>query len=170
MENVKRAGDLLSSLFGDHFDRISLENGRITAELYSSWAVIAKELNIQAAADHSRIREIEHNVLVIEAEHPGWVQILQTKQSQLLKLVQRKFPELRIQGISFCLSRDLISRSYEGEPLPGEGFHVEAAAELSDKVRESASGEGSAVENLHEPIKKFKKIIEKRNRGYQKTS
>ena len=155
MQSVKKAGDLLSLIFNEHFDSVSLDNGRITAGLFTSWAAAAREVNIPAAADHSRIRELEHNVLVIEAEHPGWVQILQTKQSQLLKLVQQKFPELSIQGISFCLSREPISSLPASEPP-----ETLAETQIDDSKVNSA-------ENLNEPIKMFKKVIEKRNKKFQ---
>jgi hypothetical protein len=42
-------------------------------------------------------------------DHPGWKQILQTKQSKLLYDFRVRFPELEISGISLMLGR--------GEPL-----------------------------------------------------
>jgi len=146
MGSVKKAGDLLSSLFNEHFDPVTLASGRLTAGLFSFWVSAAREANIPAAADHSRIRELEHNVLVIEAEHPGWVQILQTKQNQLLKLVQVKFPELGIQGISFCLSREPISSITVPSP---------AETRIDDL-------KGNPPENLNESIEMFKKVLEKK--------
>lgn len=118
MGNIKRAGDLVSALFKDEFDPASLEKGRLTAGVFNSWAEISEEAEIPAAAAHSRIRELERGVLVIEAEHPGWVQLLQTRQNQLLRLVCKKFPELTIQGISFCLSREPLSSP--GKEAPGQ--------------------------------------------------
>jgi hypothetical protein len=44
-------------------------------------------------------------VLIVEADHPGWIQILQTKQAELLLAVQRQCPRLDIRGIAFRLSR-----------------------------------------------------------------
>ena len=154
MGSVKKAGDILSLLFKEHFDPVSLEKGRISAELFSSWATATREANISVAADHSRVRELKHKVLVIEAEHPGWVQILQTKQSHLLKIVQQKYPELSIHGISFCLSREPISS------LPV----VELPETLIEEERIDSSI-SSPPKSLHEPIKNFKKLIEKRNRA-----
>ena len=110
---MKRVGELLSEFLNEHFDQDTLKNGRKTAGLYNSWAVTTKAVNIYPAADHSRIRELEHKVLVIEAEHPGWIQLLQTKQNQLLKYLQYTYPELDIHGISFCLSREPFSSPTE---------------------------------------------------------
>ena len=150
---MKRAGDLLSEFFKDHFDQATIENGRRTAGLFSSWDAAAKAVNISAAADHSRIREFEHKVLVVEAEHPGWVQLLQTKQRQLLNYVQLKFPELDIQGISFCLSREQIS--------PVSKTSVVYVPEIISEAEEVVPKN----DELYEPIKELRKVIQKRNRN-----
>ncbi|MCL2831992.1 MAG: DUF721 domain-containing protein [Treponema sp.] len=156
MENVRKAGDLLTSLFSERFDRETLENARISAELFSnSWAAAAKQAQISAACDHCRIRELERGILVIEAEHPGWVQILQTKQKYLLGIFQKKFPELKIQGLSFCLSREPISG------LPKSA----AAAFPPETAAEPETYDPQVDKSLHESLNKFKKVIQKRNRN-----
>jgi hypothetical protein len=98
---MKKAGDLLSAIF----DEKLLKKARGYSDLFSSWAEITDKQGIAAAAAHSRIRALERFVLLVEADHPGWIQLLQTKQRELLTAVQRRFPELTITGISFRLSR-----------------------------------------------------------------
>jgi predicted nucleic acid-binding Zn ribbon protein len=99
---VKRAGELLSSFLDERFLKKALNY----KDLFSCWEVLTRENRIAAAAAHSRIRELEGTLLVIEADHPGWVQILHTKQRQLLEGIIRRFPDLTITGISFRLSRE----------------------------------------------------------------
>jgi hypothetical protein len=103
---IRKAGDILSSLFNERFDPVFLHKARTTAGLFTSWAAITDEAGIASAASHSGISELERGILLIETEHPGWRQILQTKQSQLLEMVQRRYPELEIRGIAFRLSRE----------------------------------------------------------------
>jgi hypothetical protein len=55
--------------------------------------------------DHSKVSEVDRQRLIIETDHPGWIQILQYKQRQLLAVVQRKFPNLNIVRISFILTK-----------------------------------------------------------------
>jgi hypothetical protein len=95
---MKKIGELLSAFF----DEDTLKTAQGYSDLFSSWRDIAGE-NIAA---HSRIMELERSVLQIEADHPGWIQILQTRQKSLLDRACRKFPGLTITGISFRLSRD----------------------------------------------------------------
>ena len=87
-----------------------METARSTSALFSSWTRIVMEAwpqeDVPTAAAHSRIRELQRGVLLVEADHPGWIQILRTKQTELLAVVKRRYPELDIKGISFRLSKN----------------------------------------------------------------
>lgn len=63
-------------------------------------------INALKLHDHSKVREIERQRLVVETDHPGWIQILQYKQRQLLAVAQQKFPNLDIKKISFVLMKE----------------------------------------------------------------
>jgi len=114
---MRKAGDIVTALFRDRFGPEFVEAAIANADLFSSWQKIvaeawprsfgAEELrdDVPAAAAHSQIRELDKGVLLIEADHPGWIQILQTQQSRLLSVVQRKYPDLGIRAIAFRLSR-----------------------------------------------------------------
>jgi len=116
---MRKAGDIITELFRERFGEGFMENARSTADLFSSWTQVVTEAwarterkteseseEILAAAVHSRIRELERGVLLVEADHPGWIQILQTKQAALLSAVQRRCPDLDIRAIAFRLSRE----------------------------------------------------------------
>jgi hypothetical protein len=95
---MKKIGELLAAFFDE--DTLKMAQGY--SDLFSSWRDIAGE----SLAAHSRISELERSVLRIEADHPGWIQILQTRQKGLLNRARRKFPSLNITGIAFRLSRN----------------------------------------------------------------
>ena len=111
--NVRKAGDVLLELFRDKFGRDFEENARSNAGLFSSWEKITAEIwppdedgsNNAPVGFHSKIKSLERGVLIIEADHPGWVQILQTKKAELLSLVRRLYPELEIRSIALRLGR-----------------------------------------------------------------
>lgn len=100
---MKTASDILAALF----DEATLQKAKGYSDLFSasSWEVITKNCGIAAASAHSRVSSIEHAILLIEADHPGWVQLLQTKQTELLNTARKQFPELEMRGISFMLFR-----------------------------------------------------------------
>ena len=56
------------------------------------------------AAAHSRIADVVNHFVVVTADHPGWIQLLQFRQIALLESLQREFPALDIRGIQFRLS------------------------------------------------------------------
>jgi hypothetical protein len=66
---------------------------------------VKNRINARKLHDHSRVREFDRQRLVVETDHPGWIQILQYKQYQLLAAAQQKFPNLSIKRISFVLMR-----------------------------------------------------------------
>ncbi|MDR0410548.1 MAG: DUF721 domain-containing protein [Treponema sp.] len=108
-----KAGELLSALFDE---RLAAKVRDMT-KLFSSWRTIVGEERIVSVVDHSQIAEFEQNVILIEADHPGWIQILQTKQQELLSNFQRRFPNVGVRGISFRLSRGPIRQIKEPEEL-----------------------------------------------------
>ena len=118
---MRKAGDLLASFL----DGEVLKRAQGYSELTSSWKAIAGE-NIAA---HSRIIELERSVLMVEADHPGWIQILQPGQKQLLNAVCRRYPDLLIAGISFRLARDPASFVNGGEKAPDAGILTERAVD-----------------------------------------
>jgi len=112
---MRKADEIISLLFKQRFGIDFVENARSSSELFNSWEKIVcqvwlrgnrqKEEDIPAAAVHSRIKELERGVLIVEADHPGWIQILQTKQAELLQAIQYRYPKQDIRGIAFRLSR-----------------------------------------------------------------
>ncbi|MDR0315415.1 MAG: DUF721 domain-containing protein [Treponema sp.] len=99
---MKKAGDVLSAFFDERL----MKKAQGYSKFFDSWTDITEKNGIAAAADHSRIKELEKGIILIEADHPGWKQILQTKQTKILNDFRRRFPELDISGISLMLSRD----------------------------------------------------------------
>ena len=119
---MKTAGDILSILFDERF----VKKAKGYSKLFDSWAEITAKNEIAAAADHSRIKNLDRGILLIEMDHPGWKQIIQTKQSSLLNDYRTRFPELDISGISLMLghsspvSETKTEEAVEKAPLPKE--------------------------------------------------
>jgi hypothetical protein len=111
---MKKVGDILSAFF----DADTLEKARGYGDLFSSWESLTAKCGIPQAAAHSRITGLEKSLLLAEADHPGWIQILQTKQKELIEEVQKRFPGFFITGIVLRLS------------------HLQAVPEITDAVLE----------------------------------
>jgi predicted nucleic acid-binding Zn ribbon protein len=101
---MKKVGDIL----GAFFDETTLEKAAGYGKLFStaSWEALTKKCALTAASSHSRVASLEHAIVFVEADHPGWVQLLQTKQSELLDGVRELVSGVEIRGISFMLARE----------------------------------------------------------------
>ena len=150
---MKKAGDIISNLFRDRFGEDFMETARSSAELFTSWEGIVCEVwsrkanqtpdDIPAAAVHSRIRELERGLLLVEADHPGWIQILQTKQADLLKAVKRHCPGQDIRGMAFTLSHGSFSPP-AARPVerPAGKRNAESSGEKSSGSQTGDSSQG----------------------------
>ncbi|MCL2809047.1 MAG: DUF721 domain-containing protein [Treponema sp.] len=98
---MKTAGDILSAIFDERF----VKKARGYSKFFDSWIDITAKNGIAAAGDHSRIKDLDRGIIKIEMDHPGWKQIIQTKQSKLLNDFRMRFPELDISGISLILGK-----------------------------------------------------------------
>ena len=98
---MKTAGDILSTLFDEGF----VKKAQGYSRLFDSWTDITAKKGIPSAAVHSRIKDLDRGILLVETDHPGWKQIIQTKQIQILNDFRERFPEMNISGISLMLSR-----------------------------------------------------------------
>jgi hypothetical protein len=131
---MKRAGEVLSTIFDERL----MKKAQGYSRLFDFWAEAARQNGIAAAADHSRIRELDRGILLVEADHPGWIQILQTKERQILAAFHRAFPDQDIFGISLMLSRG-------GAREPAGDGTGEAQAEQAADESVKAAAESPAV-------------------------
>lgn len=164
---MKKAGELLSAFF----ERSTYSMAREYADLFNSWKNIAGD----ALASHSRVRELDKTILLVEADHPGWIQLLQAKQSQLLEGVRRRFPELAITGIAIRLAKDAglqrpVSRNQGAAPVLGS----EAAIQEQSGQDSTALGSSTADpldlirdEEFRETLKRLERSIAARNASTQ---
>jgi hypothetical protein len=98
---MKRVGDLLSTIFDEKF----LEKTRGYSAFFDCWEDLMLKNGIASAAGHSWIKSAEKGLVWIEVDHPGWKQILQTKESKLLHDFRYRFPDMGISGISIVLCK-----------------------------------------------------------------
>jgi len=135
---MKTAGDILSALFDEQF----VKKAKTYSKFFDSWKDITEKNGLAAAADHSRIKDLDRGILLIEIDHPGWKQILQTKQTKFLNDFRLRFPELDITGISLMLGS---GKSQEGEVAREAGAAREPAQEPAP-TQEPPSSPSAAVE------------------------
>jgi len=180
---VRKAGEIITALFRDRFGPEFMETAKSTAGLFNSWADVVTELwprpfdeelgkagqDAPAVSVHSRIRELERGVLLVEADHPGWIQILQTKQAELLAVVQRRYPEMGIRGIAFRLSREPIPVQVPRDPvLPIKEEQSYQSKDGEPALEYSESQKLPGDEEFYRALKGLEESIKARNKERSK--
>lgn len=97
--------------------------------------------------DNSNVVEIKNNILLVEANHPGWIQMFQLHKNYILKGLKMYVPELNINSLAFRLKGSnarLSNVNYDSE-LKNE----------SKKMNEN-------LEKEEEIIKKYEKTVLKK--------
>ena len=141
---MKRAGDVFSALFSGEMAR----KAEGYSSLVSCWKDLMEKNGVPAAAAYSRIRSLERGLVWIEVDHPGWKQILQTKESKLLHDFRYRFPELDISGLAIVLSRPGPPPDPPAADTPG----IDLPAE-SDNLKNDIPHEQPQAESGYEAIK-----------------
>ena len=123
----------VSELLSAFFDHDMAAKGASYSGFGRAWKSIAGT----RLGEHSRPADIRHGILIVEAEHQGWMQLLQLQQDRILEEIARRFPELEIGGIAFRLSRGDFARPEEaasGESREGGAKALAGAAAGADAV------------------------------------
>jgi hypothetical protein len=140
----------VSSLLSSFFNEDKLRRGERYTDFFSSWPRI---IGTRLAA-HSRVADVDRGLLVVEAEHPGWIQLLQLRQSEILEEVSKHYPELGLKGIVFRLS----GRAGASVPVV-DGTQREALLEPEQEELDALAGVDTEkkVEDIDDP--EFKALL-----------
>jgi predicted nucleic acid-binding Zn ribbon protein len=92
---VKSIGELLKEFLR--------EKGWLAANpwqpLFAGWAGIAGE----PLAAHSRLSDIRDGILIVEVDHPGWIQITRLRQAAILSAARKAAPGAVLEGMRVVL-------------------------------------------------------------------
>ncbi len=89
---MKKASEFIDSLMNS----FKLEEHSTSLDLFSTWESMAGA-DIGA---HSTLKEIDGNTLVVEVDHPGWIQIISLRKKEILNKLDTHFAALYIKDIS----------------------------------------------------------------------
>jgi predicted nucleic acid-binding Zn ribbon protein len=92
---MKKAGDIL----GDYMRNLHLNMENGYSSFFKSWSRIAGEDMVS----HSSVKDLTNGILLVEADHPGWIQLLQMREKKILKKIRTFYPELDVISIRFIL-------------------------------------------------------------------
>ena len=95
---MKRAGEVLTELL--RRARIQLDNPHTS--ISRSWAgIVGDDL-----ASHASLVDIDRGRMLVEVDHPAWLQLLQMQERRIVTEVARRYPQLQVTRMTSVLRRD----------------------------------------------------------------
>lgn len=95
------------------FKNIRVQDMEKANTIADVWSSVLKKINSnnpksnpnegQNLADHSRVVDLKNGVLLIEADHPGWISLLQMHKKFIIRGINMKVPDLKISTLAFRL-------------------------------------------------------------------
>ena len=88
-------------------------------------------------ADNTRVIDLKNGILLVETDHPGWIQYLKTYQKFILNGLKMNLPEMKITSLAFRVagSKGSLSENYE-TVLMQSRKEMEAVFEKQEKELE----------------------------------
>ena len=108
LENFISAQEMIMTAFTNiekaelERNNLLLKTWRTTLESIRSNAENGKNLGTNLYS-HSRIIDLKNGILLVEADHPGWIQTLRLYQKYILTGLKRNVPNLEISSLAFRL-------------------------------------------------------------------
>ena len=99
---IMRASDMITRVFKN----ISSEDMQNSTQLSNSWRRTLESIsrNGKKLAAHSHIVDLKNGILLVEADHSGWIQLLQLHQKYILTGLHRLNKHLKIESLAFRLT------------------------------------------------------------------
>ena len=79
-------------------------------------------------AGNTRVVDLKNGVLLVESDHPGWIQYLRMYQKFILKGLQMNSPELKITNLAFRVAGEKVNLSDTYEQQLAKSRREQAAA------------------------------------------
>ncbi len=88
---MKRVGDLLR----EYLREKGWLGGNPYAPLFQAWGQLVGE----SLAAHTRLVDVQKGILLVEVDHPGWLQMLRMRQASLLEAARQAAPLAALEGM-----------------------------------------------------------------------
>jgi len=151
--HIRKASEILAALFNDE----TQQKGELYSSIFKDWKyVVGPKLSA-----HSKISNIKNNIVIVEVEHPGWLQLLQVQEKNILSKLQNKNPGLKLRGVSFKIA---------GMQLKTERAIATVEETPVKKLKEEVKSEAKEIEtspidtDFQNLLLQLKKSIEEKNR------
>lgn len=177
-EKVVSAGNIMEMLFSN----LNVEDSSKAITISNEWKKIVSKIKSSPdidekrndnlgnnISDHSRIVDLKNGVLLVEADHPGYINLLQFYKNFILKGFQMNGNKYGIRNVAFKLSG---SRGFAEESIEEREEHarkiVERQMEKEDEGIKPAESELIANRKRRELPPELNSIFENIEKEFEK--
>lgn len=147
-------GEVLNSVFSN-IDAARVNQGN---DIVNVWEETVQKIYNYGPklAGHTKVVDLKNGVLLIETDHPGWNQILNTYKDFMIKGLKMKIKDLDISTLAFKVKGTSValSESYEESKKRQEQEYLKEM-ESDEKKLEQLGYKNSKVEEINPEIKKL---------------
>ena len=110
-------------------------------------------------AGNTRVIDLKNGVLLVETDHPGWIQYLKMYQKFIIKGLKMNLPNMKINSLAFRVTGEKVSLSdsYESQ-VAKERKVMEAKIERQEKELQKFDSQKPTYELPPEVLAKFDSI------------
>ena len=166
-DNTISFGDLVSKTF-KNIKCTDVENA---TEVFDGWKKVLYSIKGMANSshpenpyegqnlyEHSRIIDLKNGVLLIEADHPGWIQLLQMHKQYIIRGLNKFSPNLHINTLAFRL-KGKKGELYDSKNISYSTEQVKDGIKKRVEKEEKMLNESVHIENQKNENEKDKKQI-----------
>jgi len=176
MTNCRRADEILSTLFNGSIDNEKLQQ---TVNLNKGWASIVGSISSskqegnklgQFLVAHTRIIDLSNGTLLIEVDHPGYIQTIQMYNRYILKGLKMKYPELEVRTIA-CRLKNTDVHLQNNDALEEEKAETsQPDGEIQDEQTAEAKGDIEISPELKAAVDRLKATYKKNSQNLDQTT
>ena len=143
---MKKADEILRAIISDQ-----------QAARAGEWSSFFKGWEAVAGTDiaaHSMVKDVKQGSILVEVDHPGWLQILQMRKKPILAKIRQRYPALEINDMRILLSdrkvgnRPEVAEATESQDLCAGSKTAEERIEESEEYRDFKA----MLERLKHPL------------------
>ncbi|MCR5698092.1 MAG: DUF721 domain-containing protein [Treponemataceae bacterium] len=141
-DEILRYDVMMSSLFSN----IDAKKMQESIAVSKGWKEIVETISTNPAeknrtgillAAHSKVVDLKNDILLVETDHPGYIQLMQNYKTYILRGLKMKYPQLNVKNICFKLKNtDVKIPDYQEEIRPAVNAEEENAAKSKMEVDE----------------------------------
>ena len=157
-EPYRKIDEIISNIF----ENISTDKMNDNLNMISSWKSVLMSINSRTnknignlLVSHTKVIDLKNGVLLIETDHPGYIQTLQMYNSYILKGLKQKVTELEINSLSFRLKGSNVK-------LAEVEIEKNSFKNIDEKeLKKNFEVDNNLPDDLRENFDKLKKEIDK---------